>query len=82
MRDFISHNNPNVLDKYIWTRPTPPAESGDLLVVKTIAGIRTILDERDAFPPGYSDRLNAVTAHKYVNSTLVRSTATSLHEKI
>ncbi|KAJ7925601.1 heme peroxidase [Mycena leptocephala] len=71
MREFISHNNPNVLDKYIWTRPTPPAESGDLLVVKTIAGIRTILDERDAFPPGYSDRLNAVTAHKYVNSTLV-----------
>ncbi|KAJ7306658.1 hypothetical protein DFH08DRAFT_720746, partial [Mycena albidolilacea] len=72
MRDVMSHVIPNTVGEYIWTRPTMRDDAEDTLVVKTLVGIRAVLDDRKAFPPGYSERLMVVTGYRHVDWVFVR----------
>ncbi|KAJ7254701.1 heme peroxidase [Mycena haematopus] len=60
MKEYMSNNNPALVDKYIWTRPTPSAQAEDVVVVKTVEGIRAVFDNPTVFPTGYAERLEAV----------------------
>jgi cytochrome P450 len=71
MKDSMSTNNPTLVGKYIWTRPTPSAHADDVVVVKTAAGVRAVLDNPTVFPTGYDQRLETVTGHKGVNHAFV-----------
>jgi len=67
----MSANNSQIVEKYIWTRPTVPVHAEDLLVVKTVAGIRSVLEDQNAFLPEYSERLKAVTGYRDVDWAFV-----------
>ncbi|KAF7368716.1 hypothetical protein MVEN_00196300 [Mycena venus] len=68
MKDYMS---PELAKKYIWWRPTPPEHAEEVVVVKTLAGVRKVLNNANAFPTDYEKRLEAVTGHKGVNHAFV-----------
>lgn len=72
MRNYLAEHNPKLVDQYIWTRPTVPERADDVVVVKTAAGVRAVLDEQTVFPTGYAERLEVVTGRPAVNHTFVR----------
>jgi hypothetical protein len=72
MLKYMTENNPKLVDKYIWTRPTPSAHAEDVVVVKTDAGVRAVLDKHTVFPTGYAERLAEVTKRGGVNHDFVR----------
>ncbi|KAJ7853500.1 heme peroxidase [Mycena olivaceomarginata] len=71
MKDYMSKNSPKLVDKYIWTRPTPPERVEDVVVIKTAVGVAAVLNNPTVFPTGYAERLETVTGHKGVNHTFV-----------
>ncbi|KAJ7182581.1 heme peroxidase [Mycena crocata] len=77
MRDYLRKNNPKLAEKYVWTRPTAPANAENVGVVKTTEGVRAVLNDPTVFPTGYSERLKAVTGqgtiyHSYINRALLQ----------
>ncbi|KAJ6551508.1 heme peroxidase [Mycena capillaripes] len=72
MRDYLTKHNEKLVDQYIWTRPTPPEHAEDVVVVKTAAGVRAVLEEQTVFPTGYAERLEVVTGRPGVNHAFVR----------
>ncbi|KAJ7489461.1 heme peroxidase [Mycena latifolia] len=76
MRDHMQATNPELAAKYTWTRPADRVAE-DVVVVKTDAGVRAVLNNQEAFPSGYSERLEKVTGrrdidHAFVNRILLQ----------
>ncbi|KAJ7472240.1 heme peroxidase [Mycena galericulata] len=79
MRDQMRVNKPALAEQYIWTRPPLPPHAGNVVVVKTEAGVRTVLEDQNVFPADYAERLKTVTGHadidrSFVNRELLRET--------
>nr|GAT58858.1 predicted protein [Mycena chlorophos] len=72
MRDTMQENKPELVDKYIWTRPVTSPNAETVVVVKTLEGVRAVLEDQTHFPAPYVERLHTITNHPIVDSSFVK----------
>ncbi|KAJ7740925.1 heme peroxidase [Mycena maculata] len=80
MRDHMRANNAKLATQYVWTRPPLPPHAENVVVVKTPAGVREVLEKHEVFPPDYTERVKTVAGlatldlavdHAWVNKEIM-----------
>ncbi|KAJ7049433.1 heme peroxidase [Mycena amicta] len=72
MRKNMRQNNPTLEGKYIWTRPVVTPSAENVVVFKTPAGVRAVLEDKSLFPTPYAERLRTVTGHRDIDTSFVK----------
>ncbi|KAF7303748.1 hypothetical protein MIND_00604400 [Mycena indigotica] len=72
MRKNLHENNPELETKYTWTRPIISPGAENVIVIKSPAGVRQVLEDKTVFPRPYAHRLKAVVGPRDVDSSFVQ----------
>ncbi|KAJ7206545.1 heme peroxidase [Mycena pura] len=71
MRDTMRESQPELVKKYNWMRPVIHANVEDVVVFKTVSGVRAVLEDQVVFPAAYAQRLEEVVGRKCVDRGFV-----------
>ncbi|KAJ7191786.1 heme peroxidase [Mycena pura] len=71
MRDTMRESQPELVKKYNWMRPVIHANVEDVVVFKTVSGVRAVLEDQVVFPAAYARRLEEVVGRKSVDRGFV-----------